>query len=104
MKTAIYGNSKIKRNKTVEGETIERMLARAQENKEPIGHEVPTIYTDKNIGVHVAYNIRTDRFEVALDGFNSIEKSALAKRESKAQMEVVNDEKKEVSGTDSQGE
>lgn len=36
----------------------------------------PTIYTEKKDGVRPEYDIRTDRFEVAIDAIDKINKSA----------------------------
>lgn len=38
----------------------------------------PTIYTEKKDGVRPEYDIRTDRFEVALDAMDKINQSAAA--------------------------
>lgn len=94
--------SRLKRYEVAEGERLERVLARMMENGEPIGAEVGEIYTERNDGIMPAYNIRTDRFEVALDGMDKIAKSRDAKR---AEMTVVktdeNDgEAKPTQGTD----
>lgn len=39
----------------------------------------PTIYTEKRDGVMPEYDIRTDRFEVALDAMDKINKSTASK-------------------------
>ena len=58
-----------------EGETIETKVARITQNKEPITDSAPIIFTEKKDGVLPAYNIRTDRFDIALDAMDKIGKS-----------------------------
>jgi uncharacterized membrane protein YgcG len=73
-------------NNSVIGEPIERKVERLISNGEPIDSngQVPMIYTAKSEGVLAGYNIRTDRFEVAADVADKINKGRLAKSESKA--------------------
>ena len=58
-----------------EGESIENKVRRITENNEPITDGAPIIYTNREDGVLPAYNIRTDRFDIALDAMSKIEKS-----------------------------
>ena len=51
---------------TFEGEFIEEKVARVVENKEPIEDGAPIIYTERKDGVIPAYNIRTDKWDIAL--------------------------------------
>lgn len=66
---------------TNEGEPIEIKVRRMVENKEPIKDGAPLLYTDRKEGVMAAYNIRTDRFEIATDAMDKVTKSKIAKRE-----------------------
>ena len=68
------------------------------QNKEPITDGTQLIFTEKSQGVLPAYNIRTDRWEVALDGIDKIQKSYRAKSEEKAKMNIVKDDN--VSGAE----
>ena len=61
-------------------ETIETKVARITQNKEPITDSAPIIFTEKKDGVLPAYNIRTDRFDIALEAMDKIGRSK-AKRE-----------------------
>jgi len=70
--------------KSYNGETIEEKVFRITVNKEPIKDGAPLIYVDKDSGVQAGFNIRTDRFEVAVEAMNKVTKSHLAKREQKA--------------------
>lgn len=71
----------IKRNTSYQGERIEEKIARIVNNKEPITDGAPIIYTDRSEGTRAEYNIRTDRWEVAVDAMDYVTKSQLAKRE-----------------------
>ena len=79
-------------NNTIESETLEQKIERILENKEPIKDGAPIIYTEKNAGVMAGYNIKTDRFEVALDGIDKIQKSYQARKEEKAKMTIIKGE------------
>lgn len=59
---------------TFEGETIEDKVRRIVENKEPIGDNATMIYTNYKDGVIKAYDIRTDKWDVALDAMNNVNK------------------------------
>lgn len=85
-------------NNSFQGEHIETRVKRILENKEPIKDGAPLIYTERKDGVLAGYNIRTDRFEVALDATDKITGSIRAKREGKAEMKVVKNEP--TQGTD----
>jgi len=95
-----FNKTNITINQSIEGETIEQKIERITSNKEPITDGAPLIYTDRKDGVQAGYNIRTDRFEVAIDAMDIVTKSALAKREQRAKMEIVKDSGAEsVEGT-----
>lgn len=52
----------------------------------------PTIYTEKKDGVQPEYDIRTDRFEVALDAMDKINQSAANQiAKNKGETEAVKD-------------
>jgi histidinol dehydrogenase len=68
-------------NQTYQGERIEEKINRIVNNKEPITDGAPIIYTNRKDGVNPAYNIKTDRFEIAVDAMDKIAASHAAKRE-----------------------
>lgn len=74
----------IKRNTSYEGETIEKKINRIVNNKEPIKDGAPLIYTERKEGVKPEYDIRTDRFEKAIDAMDYIAKTHIAKRDENA--------------------
>jgi len=80
-------------NESTEGETIEQKIQRVTINKEPIKDGAALIYTERSEGVKAGYNIRTDRFEIAIDAMDKVQASVQAKRDSKATMNIVKDEK-----------
>jgi hypothetical protein len=64
-----------------EGESIETKCARILQNKEPITDTAPIIYTAKEDGVLPAYNVRTDRFDIAMDAYDKITRSSAKKEQ-----------------------
>lgn len=66
---------------TYEGETIEMKVARVVENNEAITDGAPIIYTEKKDGVKPEFDIRTDRFDIALDAMDKVAASEIAKSE-----------------------
>jgi hypothetical protein len=73
-----------------EGETIEQKIRRITNNNDPIKDGAPLMYTDRKDGVKPEYDIRTDRFEIALDAMDKVSKTNIAKREAK--MNIVKDD------------
>lgn len=72
-------NNRLQSVEIYEGESIETKCARVLQNNEPITDTAPIIYTAKEDGVLPAYNIRTDRFDIAMDAYDKISKSAAKK-------------------------
>ena len=70
----------IKENKSYGGERLEEKIQRITSNKEPIKDGAPLIYTDRKNRVMPEYNVKTDRFEVAVIAIDAVSKSHLAKR------------------------
>lgn len=62
-----------------DGESIETKVRRITENNEPITDGAPIIYTNRDDGVLPAYNIRTDRWEVAQAAMEAVNQANLAK-------------------------
>lgn len=71
------------------GETIESKVRRIVNNKEPITDGAPLIYTERKDGLKPEYDIRTDRWEVAVDAMDKVAKSAIAKRENRMGQEAM---------------
>lgn len=90
MKKIKFNKTKLVVNNSSKGETIEQKIERITINNEPIKDGAPLIYTERSEGVKAGYDIRTDRFEVALEGTTIIEKSVVAKREQRAKEQNEN--------------
>lgn len=95
-----YEETDLKINKSLQGETIEMKVERITQNNEPISDGAPLIYTERADGVQAGYNIKTDRFEVAIEAMDKVSKSVTAKREERALMKVI---KKESEAEPTQG-
>lgn len=55
---------------------------------EPIKDGAPIIYTKRSEGVRPEHDIRTDRFDIAIDAMDKTAKSYAARREAKPEMKV----------------
>ena len=88
-----------------DGESIEAKVKRITENNEPITDGAPIIYTNRDDGVLPAYNIRTDRWEVAQAAMDAVNQANLAKSRNYGKIEQQEQnalESKEVGDTSSQ--
>ena len=91
-----YINKNVKRtsdlivNASVEGETIEMKVERITVNREPITDGAPMIYTQRKDGVLAGYDIRTDRFEIAIEAMDKVSKTNQAKREERGKVVDIN--------------
>jgi len=81
-----YKQTCIKRNASTTGEMIETKVARAMKQGEDMGESAPIIYTERSTGVSPAYNIKTDRWEIAIEGIDKIQKSRAARNEENAKV------------------
>jgi len=97
-KASNYSHTGFKVNQSTQGQTLEEKIDRITTNNEPIKDGAPLIFTEKSEGVKAGYNIRTDRFEIAVDAMDKMLKSSIAKSEHKATMKIVSDE---IGGTES---
>lgn len=59
----------------VEGERLEIKIDRMTQNNEPIGDSAPLIYTPRKDGVIAAYDIRTDKWDIALDAMEKVNRT-----------------------------
>lgn len=80
-KTNFIENTTIRVNDSVEGETIEEKVDRIVNNGEPIEDGAPIVFTERKDGVQPEFNIRTDRFDLAIGAMDKIAASKIAKRE-----------------------
>lgn len=63
------------------GESIEEKVRRIIENKEPITDSSPLNYTNRKDGVNADYNIRTDRWDVAIEAMDKVSRAKIAQRD-----------------------
>lgn len=98
--------SKIRVNKGYEGEPLERLIERKINNNEPMDgmDNVPLIYTEKIDGVMPGYDIRTDRWEVAVEASDKVSKGRAAKSKKKAAKKDVKIENEEIGNQSTDGE
>ena len=87
------------------GESIEDKVQRITENNEPITDGAPIIYTNREDGELPAYNIRTDRWDVAQAAMDAVNQANLAKSKNYGKIEQQEKnalESKEIGETPSQ--
>ncbi|AXH73269.1 MAG: hypothetical protein [Microviridae sp.] len=99
----------IERNTSYEAVTIEGKVRRMLSNKEPIKDGAQLIYTERKDGVLPSYNIRTDRWEVAVEAMSGVSKAHITKREERAKIIKMDDKKEDgkpdsIQGTDNTAE
>ena len=90
---------------TYAGETIEEKVNKILTQNEPIVDGAQLNYTERKDGVKPEYDIRTDRFEHAIDAMERVSKSHIAKREERLKAVKGGAEKggNESSGNQSNG-
>lgn len=76
-----YYKSRILVNNGYEGKSIEREVEEITTQNNPIEATSPIIYTERKDGVQPQYDIRTDRFEIAMEAMDKVSGSLRAKRE-----------------------
>lgn len=57
---------------TFEAESIEEKVRRIVEEDEPIEDGAPIIYTELKDGVRPEFNIRTDKWQIAIDAMDKV--------------------------------
>lgn len=78
---------------TEKGESIEEMLRRLTTNKEKIPENVPPIYTPMSEGILPDYDIRADRFDVAIEAQDKFTASKIAQSAGEPITEEIAEEK-----------
>lgn len=85
-------NTTIRINASYEAKPIEIILEEVTTTNEPISADAPIIYTSRADGVQAGYDIRTDRFDVAIEAMDRVQKTKIGQRE--AYMELQKGGKK----------
>ena len=91
--------TQLRRTPTEAGESIEEMLRRMTRNKEVVKEENPPIYTPLADGVIPDYDIRADRFDVAMEAQDKFTASDIAK----AAGEPILEQRGKENGEDNEG-
>lgn len=78
-------NTTLTVNEAYIGETIEQKIERIVTNKEPIKDGAPLIYTERKNGIEPQYDIRTDRWEIAIEAMDKVDKTYQARRQENIQ-------------------
>lgn len=68
-------------NNSEEGEAIENKIERIVTQNEPINDGAPLIYTERSEGLKPEYDIRTDRFEIAVEAMDKVAAAKIARRQ-----------------------
>lgn len=76
-----YPTSRIVCKAEKEGESIESKMFRVTNSNEPIDNTAPLLYTERKDGVLPQYDIRTDRWAMAMAAMDKVTKSNRAKRD-----------------------
>ncbi len=82
----------------IEGERIEEKVRRLTDEKSPINDGAPIIYTERKDGVLPAYDIRTDRWDIAQKAMEENMKAISAKRKHDYDAVLSGEKKEAVSG------
>lgn len=87
IKPKLYSRPPITNYEFQDGESLETKVQRITENNEAIKDGAPIIYTNREDGVLPAYNIRTDRWEIAQQAMDAVNQANLAKSKNYGQIE-----------------
>ena len=77
-----FNRSTLRSVEKFEGERIEDKVRRIEHENEPITDGAPEIFTERKDGVQAAFNIRTDRWELAAEAMDSIHRGRDGKERS----------------------
>lgn len=83
----------LKVNESKIGEPIEAKLRRMKNNKEPVKDIVPMTYNDRAEGIDPMFNIKTDRFDLAIEAHDKLAGSRRAKAAGTGKVVKLEDKK-----------
>ena len=78
-----YNKTLFSVNESYEAETLEQKIEKIMSSKEPIDETAPIIYTERKNGINPAHDVRTDRFNLALEAMDIETKNRIATNEEK---------------------
>ena len=90
-------------NESYIGERIEEKIMRITNNREPIKDAAPIIYTERREGVLPSTDIRTDRFEIAVDAMDKVQKTHIGKREERQKAKTLGEQAKDGMNKENDG-
>lgn len=76
-------------NQSYVADTLETKIEKMMSSKEDIGQTSGLIYTERSAGVPASMNIRTDRWEIAVEAMDKVAGSYQARRENKPEAKAV---------------
>lgn len=83
----------------LEGEPIEQKIRRILDEKEPITDGAPIIYTEKKDGVRPEFNIRTDKWDIAIQAMDKVSNYEASKYLQAGELPEINADYKETETT-----
>lgn len=96
----ITQKTSLKINNSTVGERLEEKVQRITYQDEVIKDGVEMIYQERKAGVEPAYDIRTDRFEIANMAMNYTSRADIAKRNAIVEVPKVDGEGEKVTHTE----
>lgn len=75
----LIGKGSLRVNNSLIGETIENKVRRVVLNNEPITDGANVIYTEKKQGILPEYDVRRDKFDIAIDAMDLANRTAWSK-------------------------
>lgn len=93
----------VKEDTLYEGETIEMKVERIMQAGDSIEDGAPIVYQERQEGVAPSYDIRTDRFDYAIDAMDNVTASKKASREERIK-ELNESRKPKEAKKDTEGE
>lgn len=89
-------NASILNTDVWEGERIEDKVARVVNNNEPITDGAPIVYTEYKDGVRPEYNLRTDKFELAIEAMDKVHATNIARTKTLLNPETEGNEQNDI--------
>lgn len=83
-------------NNSVQGQSIEDKVMKLIDNKEPIKDNAPLIYQERKDGVQPAYDIRTDKMEIAVEAMTKVATTHTGERNKRLGEEAKKNMEKEI--------
>lgn len=86
----------------LEGETLEEKVRRILDENEPIKDGAPIIYTEKKDGVRPEFNIRADKWDIAIQAMDKVSNYEASKYLQTGEMPEIKAEYKETETTNNE--